>query len=254
MKGIGVRVTSLNGGHTHLLADKDDVATRCGCADWHSYVLATDWTEEEVCALCVAHLARDLDAPIPALYRQALEEMAEPWPVEWLLPPRQDDPRRVIELFAGPGGWSEGFTTVLGANLDAVGVDISPDACATARSAGHRRIVADITALDPTHPALRWTSGVIVSPPCPPWAPCGKRAGHQATNLRVLSDVFARLARLAASIRDYGEALRAGVPWSLLREPLADLTDARIGLMAEVAIWPMALQAAGAPLEWVAME
>ncbi|WP_406153132.1 hypothetical protein OG217_05460 [Streptomyces sp. NBC_01023] len=32
------------------------------------------------------------------------------------------------------------------------------------------------------------------------------------------------------------------------------MTDPRIGLMAEVAIWPLGLQASGAPIQWMAME
>lgn len=34
----------------------------------------------------------------------------------------------------------------------------------------------------------------------------------------------------------------------------ADVTDPRIALMLEVVIWPLALQAAGAPIRWMAME
>ncbi|MFJ5220275.1 hypothetical protein ACIP98_37010 [Streptomyces sp. NPDC088354] len=44
-------------------------------------------------------------------------------------------PVRVVELFAGPGGWSEGIAKVLGSKVDAVGVDISEDAWETAESA-----------------------------------------------------------------------------------------------------------------------
>lgn len=186
---------------------------------------------------------------------------AAPWPERWLTPPGPDDPPRVVELCAGPGGWAEGIATVLGLELDTVGVDIDPDACATAQAAGHHRITADITTLDPEHPALRHTAGAIISPPCPPWSPAGLHGGHDAHNLAILSEVITSVGEAAGFIRvdDAGDgyegyAPRSGATWAEVREPLAELTDPRVGLMAEVALWPMALQTAGAPLAWVAME
>ncbi|WP_367041381.1 hypothetical protein [Streptomyces sp. Je 1-332] len=72
-------------------------------------------------------------APIPAHVVAELDEIAAPWPGRWLLPWEDDEPERVIELCAGPGGWGEGLRTVLGlTRFDVVGVDINEDACATA--------------------------------------------------------------------------------------------------------------------------
>lgn len=230
-------------------------------------------TAEVQDAIHVAELAREAGRLIPAEVLPVLEAAAAPWPARWLLSKRPEDPERWVELFAGPGGWSEGMATVLDVMVDAVGVDISADACATARAAGHQRICADITTLDPEHPALRWTSGVIISPPCPTFSPAGKRAGLQQANLSLLREVIAYCGEAAGFIRTdevddcdadcelcetigyhEGYAPRSGATWDEVRAMLAPLTDPRIGLMAEVAIWPLGLQAAGAPVRWVAME
>ncbi|MFE2181400.1 DNA cytosine methyltransferase [Streptomyces sp. NPDC059455] len=230
-------------------------------------------------AVHVATLARKAGLPIPPKVFAVLETAAAPWPAEWLLAPLPGDPIRVVELFAGPGGWSEGIATVLGIRVDAVGVDISPDACATARVAGHRRVCADITTLDPEHIALRYTAAVIISPPCPAFSPAGKLSGLEARNIQILCDAIAYVGEAAGFIpmewhhNDYdgececvpddpdgkgchgdGFAPRSGATWDEVREMAADVSDPRIALMLEVVIWPLALQAAGAPIRWMAME
>ncbi|MFM9647809.1 DNA cytosine methyltransferase [Streptomyces galilaeus] len=230
-------------------------------------------------AVHVATLARKAGLPIPAKVLPVLEEAAAPWPAEWLLAPLPGDPIRVVELFAGPGGWSEGIAAVLGVAVDSCGVDISPDACATARKAGHRRICADITTLDPEHIALRHTVAVIISPPCPTFSPGGKLSGLEQGNIQILGDAIAYVGETAGFIpmewhhNDEGDececdpddpdgkgchgdgfAPRSGATWDEVREMAADVSDPRIALMLEVAIWPIALQAAGAPIRWMAME
>ncbi|MFD7501573.1 DNA cytosine methyltransferase [Streptomyces sp. NPDC059850] len=230
-------------------------------------------------AVHVATLARKAGLPIPTKVLPVLEEAAAPWPAEWLLAPLPGDPIRVVELFAGPGGWSEGIATVLGVAVDSVGVDISPDACATARKAGHRRICADITTLDPEHIALRHTVAVIISPPCPTFSPAGKLSGLEQGNIQILGDAITYVGETAGYIpmewhhnnegdgcecdpddpdgkgcHGDGFAPRSGATWDEVREMAADVSDPRIALMLEVAIWPIALQAAGAPIRWMAME
>ncbi|MFI1012605.1 DNA cytosine methyltransferase [Streptomyces sp. NPDC020965] len=217
--------------------------------------------------------------PIPAHVMAELDEIAAPWPGRWLLPWEEGEPERVVEMCAGPGGWGEGLKTVLGVTrFDVVGVDFDEDACATARAAGHIRICADITKLDPEHPALRCTRGVIISPPCPSFSTAGKHAGLLKANLDILCDTIASVGEAAGFIRldevccdelypdlddcplceefgsHEGYAPRSGASWDEVRATLAGLTDERIGLMAEVAIWPLGLQAAGAPVAWMAME
>ncbi|MEU1592714.1 DNA cytosine methyltransferase [Streptomyces sp. NPDC005708] len=231
-------------------------------------------------AVHVATLARKAGRPIPPKVYAVLEAAANPWPAEWLLAPLPGDPIRVVELFAGPGGWSEGIATVLGVAVDAVGVDISADACATARKAGHRRICADITTLDPEHIALRHTQAVIISPPCPTFSPAGKLSGLEQGNIEILGHAIAYVGEAAGYIpmdvchddledgecdcdpddpdgkgcHGDGFAPRSGATWDEVREMAAEVSDPRIALMLEVAIWPIALQAAGAPIRWMAME
>lgn len=227
-------------------------------------------------AIHTAELARAAGLPIPAKVRPALEEAAAPWPAEWLLTPLPRDPIRLVELFAGPGGWSEGIAAVLGVAVDSCGVDISPDACATARAAGHRRICADITTLDPEHPALRHTQAVIISPPCPAFSPGGKLSGLEARNIEILCEAIAYVGEAAGFIpmdwhhddendgecdcaddggcNSDGFAPRSGATWDEVRAMAAEVSDPRIALMLEVVIWPLALQAAGAPIRWMAME
>ncbi|MFG2986180.1 DNA cytosine methyltransferase [Streptomyces sp. NPDC048258] len=228
---------------------------------------------EVLTAIHIAELAREAGLPIPAKLLPIFEEAATPWPARWMLSKRPEDPERWIELFAGPGGWSEGMATVLGIKVDAIGVDKSADACATARAAGHQRICADITTLDPEHYALRHTSGVIISPPCPAFSTSGKRAGLLQSNIDVLCEVITYCGEAAGFIRvdevddceddceqcakfgyHEGYAPRSGASWPEVRAMLEPLTDPLIGLMAEAAIWPLGLQAAGAPIKWVAME
>ncbi|MEV8536130.1 hypothetical protein [Streptomyces sp. NPDC051211] len=157
---------------------------------------------------------------------------------------------RVVGVCAGPGGWDESLAA-LGAQYDAVGLDLSGDACATAERAGHRRIVIDITLLDPEHPALRWTVDVIISPPCPAWSTAGKRAGLTAQSLQVLTAML-RAAGEAAGHGGYRE--RSAATWAEVRAVAAALPDPEAGLVAEVLIWALGLQLHGETLRWVAME
>ncbi|MFE6461494.1 hypothetical protein ACFVP0_29040 [Streptomyces cinereoruber] len=248
-----IRITGLGtgpGGLVHLLPDHDDTTARCGFTDWHSYVTCVDWFEERTCPVCLADLALDLGAEIPADILAELDEMAAPWPGRWLLHPREGDRERVVGVFDGAGGWNEGLAA-LGARYDAVGLDLSGDACATAERAGHRRIVIDVTLLDPEHPALRWTVGVILSPPCPPWSTAGKRAGLTAQSLQVLAAML-HAAGETAGHGGYRE--RSGATWVEVRAMAADMPDPEAGLVAEVLIWALGLQLHGETLRWVAME
>ncbi|MFI6658043.1 DNA cytosine methyltransferase [Streptomyces sp. NPDC050523] len=218
-----------------------------------------------------ARVAADLEAEgwmTPERYarldddtRRILADYAAPWPPLWLFRPAPGALPRVINLFAGPGGWCEGIRAVLGVDLDMVGVDLSEDACATARAAGYRRIVASVTDLDPEHPALRWVVGLILSPPCQAFSPAGRRKGHEQAAIDLIRDVLLHVGAHAgfAMILDPKDNSWIRVPrsdytWEEIREPLVELKDKRAGLMAEVAIWPLAMLAAGGRIEWVAME
>lgn len=201
------------------------------------------------------------DAYIAGLTDDERAELAGPWPVEWLYSPEPDAPIRIVNLFAGSGGWCEGIEHVLGEPVDMVGVDNSPAACATARAAGFRRICASVTDLAPEHPALRYVVAVILSPPCQTLSPGGKLAGLAKEAMQIVEDVigYAAVAAGFITVDDAGDGMEGYAPptgetWEEVRAPLAALEDERTGLMAEAVIWPLALQARHGRIRWVAME
>lgn len=81
---------------------------------------------------------------------------------------------RIIDLFAGAGGWDEGLLQL---GHTALGVETDPLACATAEAAGHPRLAADIAQLDPAEFGPVW--GLIGSPPCQAYSAAGKKLGRQ---------------------------------------------------------------------------
>jgi DNA (cytosine-5)-methyltransferase 1 len=79
---------------------------------------------------------------------------------------------QVLDLFAGAGGWEEGLRPL---GLAALGVEWERWACATAQAAGHARLQADLSTLDPQDFAPVW--GLIGSPPCQAYSTAGKGLG-----------------------------------------------------------------------------
>ncbi|MGC0330610.1 DNA (cytosine-5)-methyltransferase 1 [Streptomyces sp. SAI-170] len=119
----------------------------------------------------------------------------------------------VLDLFAGPGGWSQGLREL---GLTEVGIEIDPAVCATRAAAGHTTIRADVAAY-PTTPLLGTVTGLIGSPPCQTFSAAGLRAGN--TDLPLCHQALDDLARG----RDTRSALRQACsdPRSLLVvEPL----------------------------------
>ncbi|MGA5341224.1 DNA cytosine methyltransferase [Streptomyces griseoincarnatus] len=132
---------------------------------------------------------------------------------------------RVLDLFAGPGGWSQGLRAL---GLAEVGIEIDPAACATRAAAGHRTIRADV-AVFPTAQLRGKVTGLIASPPCQTFSAAGLRAGNDDMDLchQGLDDL--------AHGHDTRPALRTACadPRSLLVvEPLRFALDLRPGWVA----------------------
>jgi DNA (cytosine-5)-methyltransferase 1 len=80
---------------------------------------------------------------------------------------------RIIDLFAGAGGWEEGLARL---GHRALGIEFDSWAAATARAAGHDRLQADVAALDPRD--FGPIDGLIASPPCQAYSTAGKGLGR----------------------------------------------------------------------------
>ncbi|MDW4909173.1 DNA cytosine methyltransferase [Streptomyces sp. ADMS] len=137
----------------------------------------------------------------------------------------------ILDLFAGPGGWSHALT-VLGARD--IGLEWDEWACKTRAMAGQLTIRTDV-ARYPTWIFPGRILGLIASPPCQAWSMAGKRLGLVDQPL-----VHQAVADLAAG-RDTREQL------------LAACADERSLLAAEPMRYLHALNTVGEP-EWVAME
>lgn len=133
---------------------------------------------------------------------------------------------RIVDLFAGAGGWEEGLCDL---GHTALGIDNDRWACATARAAGHERLEADIAALDPLAFAPVW--GLIGSPPCQAYSTAGRGLGR-FDKPRVIACAH----ELAA-----GHDTRA--------DHLAECADPRSLLTVEPLRWAVALRP-----RWVALE
>lgn len=98
--------------------------------------------------------------------------------------------RMIIDLFAGPGGWSEGLR-MLAPDLHAteIGLEWDSGACDTRAAAGHATIRTDIAAY-PTEPFTGKVTGLIASPPCQDFSLAGKRAGIEGERGQLIREVL----------------------------------------------------------------
>jgi len=111
--------------------------------------------------------------------------------------------RDVIDLFAGPGGWDEGARPL---GIEPLGIEWDEAACATGRAAGHRRVQADVAALDPLAVAAEHMAGpvqgLIASPPCQGFSTAGSGRGRADSVLMLEALAHTHtLAELDAAIR-----------------------------------------------------
>lgn len=79
----------------------------------------------------------------------------------------------IVDLFAGPRGWSEGLRLL---GLADIGLELDTAACRTAHAAGHVTIQCDVTQY-PTAPFRGRVKGKISSPVCTPFSTAGKQDG-----------------------------------------------------------------------------
>ncbi|MEU0784711.1 DNA cytosine methyltransferase [Streptomyces sp. NPDC006173] len=135
--------------------------------------------------------------------------------------------QRVVDLFAGPGGWSEGLRML---GLCDTGIEIDPAACATRTAAGHQTIRADVADY-PTEPLHGKVNGLVGSAPCQPFSVAGHRGGADDIDLchQGLDDL--------ARGRDTRAVLRAAC------------TDPRSLLVVEPLRYALAVRP-----EWIALE
>ncbi|MFG3180771.1 DNA cytosine methyltransferase [Streptomyces nigra] len=129
-------------------------------------------------------------------------------------------PPQILDLFAGPGGWSEGLRAL---GLRDVGIEIDPAVCATRAAAGHTTIRADVAAY-PTTPLRGKVSGLIASPPCQTFSAAGLRAGN--TDLPLCHQVLDDLTR-GHDTRDTARAACSDPRSLLVVEPLRYALDLR---------------------------
>ena len=97
----------------------------------------------------------------------------------------------ILDLFAGPGGWSEGLRR-LSPELHAteLGIETDAAACATRKAAGHETLEADVAALSFERFKPGEVVGLIASPPCQDFSLAGKRAGIEGERGRLIWEVM----------------------------------------------------------------
>ena len=94
---------------------------------------------------------------------------------------------KVVDLFAGPGGWDLAATEL---GLDPLGIEWDDAACQTREANGLRTLQADVATLDPADFAP--CDLLIASPPCQAFSMAGKRSGEH--DLELIHLVMADLA------------------------------------------------------------
>ena len=115
----------------------------------------------------------------PSSHRRQIGDAMPPTLAAAILTTLIDHPAgRIVDLFAGPGGWSEALRRHWpDHHAHEVGVEWDRHACATRAAAGHQTIRADVAAYPVDHfgPA----AGLIASPPCQTLSDAGDGDGKK---------------------------------------------------------------------------
>lgn len=163
----------------------------------------------------------------------------------------------IVDLFAGPGGWDEGLRMLGMENV--LGVEWDAAACATAESAFHKRLMADISKLDPRKFDAE---GLIASPSCTKFSAAGSGIGTRVMDylmagVRAIfggtdarATVHAEILPACLADREESNAKRRK-PWSAEKVAAKADEDAfTTALVLEPARWIMGMPS----LRWIALE
>ena len=94
----------------------------------------------------------------------------------------------VLDMFAGPGGWSTGLRAL---GLHDIGIEWDPAACRTRVAESHLTIEADVAEVDLTpFRGLVWA--LLSSPPCQSWSVAGRGGGRPTAFLAALAGKYDR--------------------------------------------------------------
>lgn len=138
----------------------------------------------------------------------------------------------IREDFAAAGGVSEGLR-LAGADMEQVdGIEIEPDACATARAAGHRRERTDVRAVR----GRNWSrmTGYSGGPPCQTFSVAGKGDGRK------------HLSRLGLAVAKVANG-------ALPEDAVASVEDSMLDERSVLVLEPMHVIARWRP-QWVMLE
>lgn len=138
--------------------------------------------------------------------------------------------KRMISLFAGPGGMCLGAAAV---GIESIGIELDHNACETRRAAGLPTVEGDVRKYSPSDFPGReiFTAG----PPCQTFTVAGKGAGRKS-----LDDVLF-LARMMEAGDDVSEFLEM-------------LSDERTGLVLEPLRWVLEATRSGNPYRTIVLE
>jgi hypothetical protein len=144
-------------------------------------------------------------------------------------PPSLAEGGLIVDLFAGPGGWSTGLRAL---GLADIGIEWDAAACATRVAEGHLTIQGDVSTV-PIEPFRGKVNTLIASPPCQAWSLAGKQQGRPTAFLDALAgrynaeyrqQLHADIAAQQARRQEWNEAWRAAADahgwWAPAEQPL----------------------------------